>query len=137
MPVHFEFQSTGKYEMLQEVVVRFKVHDPYNHFLQHCLLTSTLELKVHQTMLMIEHVAHNNRELTGTLHTESAIDTAHRLSVASMTPADTCLGSSAEVPTVAADSGRVCHLGAVCPTQHIAVFSLAQRLSNLYCPVSD
>ncbi len=91
--------------MLQEEFVRVKVHDPYKHFLQHCLLTSTLEFKVHQTMLISEHGAYINRELTGTLHTESATDTAHRLSVASMTQADTCLGSNAEVPTVATDNG--------------------------------
>ena len=120
--------------MLQEVVVRFKVHDPYKHFLQHCLLTSTLELRVHQTMLMIEHVAHNNRELTGMLHTESAIDTALRLSIANMTPADTCLSSSAEVPTIPADDGLFYHVALehVCPIYHEAVFSLVQRLYTFH-----
>lgn len=80
------------------MVVRVKVHDAYNHFLQLCLPISTLDLNVDQVMLISDHGAAIDKELTGMLHTESAIDTAPRLSVGSMTQADTCLGSKAECP---------------------------------------
>jgi hypothetical protein len=49
---------------------------------------------VHQTILISWHGDTIDGEMTGMLDTESAIDTAHRLSIASMTQADTCLGSS-------------------------------------------
>ncbi len=68
---------------------------------------------VHQTILISRHGDTIDREMRDMLHTESAINTAHRLSIASTTQADTCLGSSAEVPTVATDKLVLsCHLGA-------------------------
>lgn len=90
------------------------------------LKNMSLRVKVHQTMLITHHGAHNNRELTGMLPTKSAIDTAHRLSVASMIPADTCLGSDAELPTIATVNGWYCYetVEQVCPRNHEAVFSL-------------